>query len=657
MSINPIGSRTSSGALPIGATVQGIVSDPAFIQMNGQIVNKSDYPKLHTAFDSIPKPRFEDQAVPAFGTTDIYDITYGNSKYVAIAEGGKFATSPDGVTWTLQAGTITATVLSFANGIFYAGGIGGKLYSSTDGITWTQRLSVSGNKFGRVVYNGSNGYFVSGTNGDIYSSTNGTTWNIDVTLNPSTQSGTHVSDIIWDSTTSRLYGIICESGGIWYRWRYTWSGTDLVSDALDATNITGFSGTTDYPANILKFGSTYVAFGKIAGSYKVITSSDLITWSDSATGLTTGSSSNYKLAQDGSTRIVLVKSSSLLTSTSPSTSWTVQTSSFGSSNIRGIARGSSAWAAVGQGNKIATATNTAVTWTQQSSPFTTSTTIQSNDITNDGVSTWMVVGNSGKVAYGDGGSWLESTTGLANAINGVAYGEGTWVLATTTEVPKYSTNLTSWTNVTGLPSATYNYIKYSSGSGNFIAYRASTGMYYSADGITWTASTTVFTLTTTADAVTSNSSLFVAVDGNNVYTSSDGNTWVTQVLSSLTLRNVYWNGTYFIASGTSAATSHYRSTDGVSWELITSNQSILPTGVGDGVFYSASYISEDGINWFDAAGYGQTTNMASLSGTVIACGNGVVKNGVSYDYDKTLQIYVPLAPNQTATLRTYVKAK
>lgn len=658
MAINPIGSRTSSAGLPIGATVQGIVNDPAYLQMNGQIVSREDYPKLYTSLDEVPLPFFEDQAVPTFGSTDAYDITYGNSKYVAIGEGGRYATSPDAVTWTLQAGSISATLVSFANNLFYAGGIGGKLYSSSDGITWTQRLSVSGDKFGRVVYNGSNGYFVSGTKGDVYSSTNGTSWGVDYTSNPTAETGAYVSDVVWNSTDSRLKYIVKESSFPYKVLSLVWSGSDLTLDTSADTNIDLLS-SGDYPCNLLKFGSLFVSTGRTAsGNHKVITSSNLTTWTQATTALQwSGSVSDVRIAQNGSTRMVLVKDSTLQTSTSPASTWTSQTSSFGSTDIRGITFGSAAWAAVGASNKVASGNSTATTWTQQTSPFVATSLVANNVIANDGVSTWLVGGVTGLAAYSVGGaSWLSSTTGLSNNIKDVAYGEGVWVIATTTEVPKYSTNLTSWTNVTGLPSATYDYIRYCNGT--FVAYRASTGFYYSPDGITWTQSTTVFTLgNTTADAVACGNNMFVAANGTTIHTSPDGDIWNSITHGTgVSFISVYWNGSNFIACPSAASTTLYHSLDGITWSLVTPTVSVLPTSGAGGVFLAAAHVSEDGINWFSTS-YGQTTNVAAIGEVIKACGTGIVKTGTAYNYNTTDEIYIPLAPNQTATLRTYIKAK
>jgi len=116
------------------------------------------------------------------GLSAIYAITYGNGRFVAGGDRGKMAYSSDGVTWTAIAdstfGTSTISAIAYGNGKFAAGGYYGKMAYSSDGITWT---AVADSKFDgstkAIAYG--NGKFVAGGNGaQIACSSDGATWTL-----------------------------------------------------------------------------------------------------------------------------------------------------------------------------------------------------------------------------------------------------------------------------------------------------------------------------------------------------------------------------------------------------------------------------------------------------------------------------------------------
>ena len=81
-----------------------------------------------------------------FGANNINSIAFGAGLFVAVADGGVLATSPDGVTWTLRASSFGASNITrviFANSKFVAGGVA-KIATSSDGITWVQETHIFG---------------------------------------------------------------------------------------------------------------------------------------------------------------------------------------------------------------------------------------------------------------------------------------------------------------------------------------------------------------------------------------------------------------------------------------------------------------------------------------------------------------------------------
>jgi hypothetical protein len=98
--------------------------------------------------------------------------------FVAVGDGGKVVTSPDGITWTERnSGTTTnlSTVVWCPElGLFVAAG-GNPILTSPDGITWTQR--TTGIILHDLEWSPQRGIFVGvGPSGRLYTSPDGITW-------------------------------------------------------------------------------------------------------------------------------------------------------------------------------------------------------------------------------------------------------------------------------------------------------------------------------------------------------------------------------------------------------------------------------------------------------------------------------------------------
>ncbi|WP_461257692.1 hypothetical protein [Treponema sp. R80B11-R83G3] len=121
------------------------------------------------------------------GSVAVTSIAYGNNTFVAVGygqDGGKIATSTDGVNWKAVADTkFTTAIISigYGNGTFVAGGDYGKMaYSSDNGATWT---AVEDSTFGsntnssiNAIAYGNSTFVAVGRVGIAYSTNNGATW-------------------------------------------------------------------------------------------------------------------------------------------------------------------------------------------------------------------------------------------------------------------------------------------------------------------------------------------------------------------------------------------------------------------------------------------------------------------------------------------------
>ena len=117
------------------------------------------------------------------GGARLGSVTYGNGKFVAVANNGthRVMTSPDGVTWTAQTATEASSwnSVTYANGLFVAVNSNGthRVMTSPDGITWTAQTAAEANGWNSVTYG--TGVFVavasSGTH-RVMTSPDGVTW-------------------------------------------------------------------------------------------------------------------------------------------------------------------------------------------------------------------------------------------------------------------------------------------------------------------------------------------------------------------------------------------------------------------------------------------------------------------------------------------------
>lgn len=165
----------------------------------------------------------------------------------------------------------------------------------------------------------------------------------------------------------------------------------------------------------------------------------------------------------------------------------------------------------------------------------------------EATSTYSLILSNGKTFYSNNGrNWIESTTSVIissvkisnNATNGIIY------LATaedtTTASYAYTTDGIKWSTGT-FPTANKWNIAYENGYFLAVAGSASTVVYKSTDGLTWTSYTTASFYAT---GLTSGNGKFYAVGSNSyINSSTDGITW-TQTSASLPGSGLIYNIKY-----------------------------------------------------------------------------------------------------------------
>jgi hypothetical protein len=182
----------------------------------------------------------------------------------------------------------------------------------------------------------------------------------------------------------------------------------------------------------------------------------------------------------------------------------------------------------------------------------------------------------------------------------------------------YSDDGIAWTAVTGLTIFSNNGNDVCWGGDKFVAVGATAGtntLAYSADGISWTGlGSTIFS--TSGNCVAWNGAIFLAGgSGTNTYAySSNGIDWTVVPYSADNpfesgMSNVIWDGTKFIASGSSAALGTFiaYSSDHIHWTISISGTSSINSICTNGSIYLAAgssqnvsdrtYYSVDGMVW------------------------------------------------------------
>jgi len=162
-----------------------------------------------------------------------YAIVWNGSIFCVVGQGGRCATSPNGVTWTYQPslGAVTSNVVAFAlawNGsVFLAGCANGKVATSPDGVNWTLRSGLAATSWstrnvGTIAWTGTL-FVVGGDEGSVATSPDGITW----TFRPGLQT------TAWGSTAAHSAVL-----------SLSWNGSVLCAVGQDGKAATSPDGVT-----------------------------------------------------------------------------------------------------------------------------------------------------------------------------------------------------------------------------------------------------------------------------------------------------------------------------------------------------------------------------------------------------------------------------
>lgn len=455
-----------------------------------------------------------------------WGVLWAGDKFVAwgqgiIAETGlsisAIATSPDGVTWSVQEG-VGATdgfgieSLAWNGSVFVATEFtlsqGYVVLTSADLVTWTvtQPVLPDGDILLDIASDGTR-FVAQGTNGNAYRSLDGITWDLDAP-------GAVINSIWLDWDGSRFvalgFGQIYTSpdGALW------------TSHLLD-------SETNWVPRAALTHGGLHIVAGDTG---RIYTSADDVTW----TAQSSGDFSRLRDVIRANGQFVAVGDGPVIRTSPDGDTWTTRISTEPvTGGLNGVTFGGGQYVVVGggPGSQVMTSPD-AVTWTSQSVPLANEFDTLRNVAW--GADLYVAVGNNGIVLTSpDGIAWTRQTSifNTDDRLLDVAYNGSLWVA-------------TGW-----------------EAANNFDAYVAT-----SPDGVNWTKRNRSRFFR--PEGIVWNGSQFLAVGPGVIQTSSDGINWaVMQTTARVT--DVAWSGDTFIAVGSD--THVLTSTNGQNW---TSSRSI-----------------------------------------------------------------------------------
>jgi hypothetical protein len=197
-------------------------------------------------------------------TQEYFDVTWGDSQFVVVGEGGAILTSPDAITWTNRQSGVNLFLYSvaYAKGLFVAVGEAGTILSSSDGITWTAEVNTPTRSDLACVIYAKDQFVALGADDSVLVSADGLKWTRYETLNS--------LGLIKITYGNGLYVAI---------------GAVALGEQSVATSVDGYSWTsheyqvalplTSYSSVAYGNGLYVVTRGEPAG---ILVSSDAVTW-------------------------------------------------------------------------------------------------------------------------------------------------------------------------------------------------------------------------------------------------------------------------------------------------------------------------------------------------------------------------------------------
>lgn len=485
------------------------------------------------------------------GGINLNSVAYGNNKFVAVGNSGTVMRSSDGISWT--SGKIG---LNDFNSIIYkekfvAVGDSGTVITSTDGISWNAQNLTSHNL--NKIVNDDDRIVVVGDSGTIYTSADGVTFedktgitsNNIISVGLGDSGRTLISDsagYVYATRDYKRYKTAYTGGAVSYRFAKT----------FNKLSVTSFFNQITSSDKYLIFGlrdKYLIRYDQTTDEYKF--SSQLIDIRD----ITYDAVNNKFIAVRYSAPKIAYSTDGL--------TWTTVNTKDADSWISTIADKNGNTYIFGNSNTIYSySTNGGATWSSNVSINLLSSNPTLFGMTADeSTRRYVMVGAGGLVLYSQGGNVWKSKSITGNILQGVAYGNGTFVAVGFGGVCFTSTDAETWTARSLGTTANMYFIEYVNGL--FITAGASSVMRKSTDGITWENVTAPSTATFT---IAYFDGAYYAGCVTNIYKSTNLSSWTLVHTSAVQIYHVYNAGDKLIACGNNNIAY---SLNGSSWTVVT----------------------------------------------------------------------------------------
>lgn len=439
-----------------------------------------------------------------------------------------------------------------------------------------------GNGLGNVVYG--NGKFLAvGDAGTVMTSVDGQNWSTQPAL-----TSAPLYDVIYDGSQFMAVG----SGG-------------KVFTSPDGTTWTDRSGGS---ASVLASKPIYgVAYGNgrhvvVAGNASTNVTGSFSAWSSDGgntwTQDTTLGGGYYWRVAFGAGRFVAVGPSGKVVTSTSGQAWSQRSS--GAGWLSGITFANGRFIAYGDGTTTST---DGLTWTNHLITGYNSYGLLSGVAYGDG--TWVIAPEIQSASNGmidaflsssDSGTTWTPRQSVADKIQGIAFGANTFVAVGEAGAIYHSADAVAWTRIQAKAVAMR---AMAAGPGAVVGVSIGGGACVSSDGISWS---NVSTPTTeNLSGVAAGGGLFVAVGSSGTILSSPtGHVWTARTSGTTRdLRSIAYGNGRFVGVGELGRVVH--STDGITWARLTLDDELRDVCFGNGHFAAVGdntvWVSNDGISW------------------------------------------------------------
>lgn len=464
------------------------------------------------------------------GASTLDDLIYVDGKFITVGRLGRLFASDDAVTWTRHDISDTSqhfTGIAYGNGVYLTVARGGKIFRSTDLENWTEVFAgfegtenLTNNWEGMAYFNGK---FVAygPTERMLVSEDNGASW-IDLPLE---YESPFICHTVWNGELwigGQSDAIIHSADGL--TWERFSTGIDESVGAIAAS-----------PDRIIALDDSGDILASDDGeAWTVLLDTDLLDF--------------RSIVYRDDIYLAMAEGDLILRSTDGVTWTEVLDASDTNSNFAGLGALADRFVAVGGRGEIAWSTD-GLSW--ETGIFLDFTAIVREVSVANGI---LFAGcDSGIVAYtSDGVNWTESDTGAGSGyayrIEQVTYFNGTYFAPGGNGTLASSTDLENWTlHPTGDDDAVFKALLYYNDRYILIPVSRSR-ILYSEDLVTWTDDRTDPPIRA-GGAWIYEGRIVVADNRGFVYTSEDGETFLTHALPASTFREIVFDGEQYVAVG------------------------------------------------------------------------------------------------------------